>query len=119
GDHRQALGVLLLALGRHAVVVFRGTVGVQLGSARDAPWQCCVFHNQPVTTPRSHGVFPGQSAFLARLGGTRGGSSGCLGYTGGHGASSMPLARSLAFISSSGSSDCGSSSMRSHGSPTS
>ena len=30
----------------------------------------------------------------ARLGATRGGSSGCFGYTGGHGASSRPFARS-------------------------
>lgn len=62
-------------------------------------------------------MFPGKSAFLARLGATRGGSSGCFGYTGGQGASSSPLARSLAFMASSGSSDCGSSFMPAHGSP--
>ena len=32
--------------------------------------------------------------FLARLGATRGGSPGIFGYTGGHGASVMPLAMS-------------------------
>lgn len=32
--------------------------------------------------------------FFARLGATRGGSFGCFGYTGGHGASIMPLAMS-------------------------
>ena len=35
-----------------------------------------------------------QSGLRARLGATRGGLSGCLGYTGGHGASSRPSARS-------------------------
>src|SRR5208282_3993614 len=60
---------------------------------------------------------PSGQDFFARLGATRGGSSGCFGYTGGHGASSSPLARSRAFISSSGSIDCGSSLMPSHGSP--
>ncbi len=37
-------------------------------------------------------------SFLARLGATRGGSSGCLGYSGGHGASCSPSARSCAAI---------------------
>src|SRR5262249_48310576 len=102
----------------HAVVVFLGPLGMQFAPAGDASWHCCVFHNQPATTPPSRAVFPGQSAFLARLGATRGGSSGCFGYTGGQGASSSPLARSRPFISRSGSSDCGSPFMPSHGSPT-
>ena len=41
------------------------------------------------------GLAHGYSAGLrARLGATRGASSGIFGYTGGHGASGMPLARS-------------------------
>ena len=44
-------------------------------------------------------------SFFARLGATRGGSPGIFGYTGGHGASSRPAARSRSCRSSSGSSD--------------
>ena len=59
----------------------------------------------------------GQSlCFFARLGATRGGSSGCFGYTGGHGASCSPAARSRSCSARSGSSDWGSASA--HGSPT-
>src|SRR5262245_57551849 len=57
-------------------------------------------------------------AALARLGATRGGSCGILGYTGGHGASSMPSARSRALMASSGSMDCGFAGIVSQGSPS-
>jgi hypothetical protein len=39
-------------------------------------------------------------------------------YTGGHGASSRPFARSRSWSASSGSSDCGASSIAAHGSPS-
>src|SRR5262245_19683514 len=48
-------------------------------------------------------------ALRARLGATRGGSFGCLGYTGGHGASSSPAAMSRSYSSRRGSSDWGTS----------
>ena len=46
-------------------------------------------------------------SFLARLGATRGGSSGILGYCGGHGASCSPASLSRSAMASSGSIDCG------------
>src|SRR5206468_7341723 len=59
-----------------------------------------------------------RASFLARLGATRGGSFGCLGYTGGHGASISPLARSRSYIASSGSIDCARSYIPAQGSPS-
>ena len=53
----------------------------------------------------------------ARPGATRSGSSGILGYTGGQGASERPLARSRAYMSSRGCSDCGLGFMSAQGSP--
>src|ERR1019366_1756561 len=62
---------------------------------------------------RVHAAHP----FLALLGATRGGSSGCLGYSGGQGASWRPFSRSRAAMSSKGWRDCGSSTMALQGSP--
>src|SRR5438105_9766354 len=61
---------------------------------------------------------PGSATLRARLGATRGGSPGIFGYTGGHGASWSPPARSRSDIASKGSIDCGSIGMRPHGSPS-
>ena len=55
--------------------------------------------------------------FLALLGATRGGSSGCLGYSGGQGASCSPWPGPAAAMSKKGSSDWGSSAIPAQGSP--
>ena len=62
---------------------------------------------------RVHRSYP----FLARLGATRGGSSGCLGYSGGHGASAGRRTGPWPPCPSSGCRDCGSSAIPDHGSP--
>ncbi len=85
---------------------------LQASQGRLAPGASCPGRRRPAET-----ALLIQARFFARLGATRGGSPGCFGYTGGHGASSSPSAWSFALIASSGSSDCGSSAMPSHGSP--
>ena len=85
---------------------------LQASQGRLAPGASCPGRRRPAET-----ALLIQARFFARLGATRGGSPGCFAYTGGHGASSSPSAWSFALIASSGSSDCGSSAMPSHGSP--
>ena len=86
---------------------------------RSRPLGCCTSRTSACAGCRraSSPAEGDQSSRRARLAATRGGSSGCFGYTGGHGASSSPLARSRSCISSRGSRDCGAPSIAAHGSP--